>query len=398
MGGIGSAVGDLFGGAENNAGFTAKAAPIANPVTKAQLDTGYNTAQTALTGQQDLATALAAQNGMQNQSNVFGQQQNLANALQMQAQGQGPNPAQAQLAQNTAANTANQAALMAGQRGAGANAGLIARQAAMQGGANQQAAVGQQATLQAQQQLAAQQQLGQQQASMQGVAGNQVANQLAGQNAFTQSALGEQQNLYGAQGSFNNAQVGATGSQNSANSGMAQTNANNTGKVVGGLFSGAGSAFGMAKGGVVENPKLAAVANQNRFPNQAMSSEHQMIANIYHPEHFAHGGKVQAMVSPGEIYVPPSKVEKVASGQESPQEAGKKFQGKAEVKGDSLKNDKIPTKLEEGGIVIPRSILDSKSPEKAATKFLLDALKKHGGEKEQADFKSVLSKAAKGNK
>jgi ABC-type multidrug transport system fused ATPase/permease subunit len=73
----------------------------------------------ALQQQQNFLNALYQQpGGYLGQGNVFNQQQALANQLQQQTLGQGPNPAMAQLAQQTAANTANQAALMAGQRGA----------------------------------------------------------------------------------------------------------------------------------------------------------------------------------------------------------------------------------------------------------------------------------------
>src|ERR1700679_261280 len=92
-------------------------------VSQGQIDQSYQQNQQALQGQ----------NGLGNQSQVYGQLQGVAN-------GTGPNPAQAQLAQATGANTANQAALMAGQRGSAANVGLLARQAAQQGAANQQAA------------------------------------------------------------------------------------------------------------------------------------------------------------------------------------------------------------------------------------------------------------------
>ncbi len=98
--------------------------------------------------------------GLQGQQNqVYSQQQNLAQQLLNQSQGRGPNPAQAQLAQNTGQNVANQSALMASQRGAGSNVGLMARQAALQGANTQQNAIGQAATLGAQQQLQAQNQL-----------------------------------------------------------------------------------------------------------------------------------------------------------------------------------------------------------------------------------------------
>src|ERR1044072_7649053 len=77
--------------------------------------------------QQDFVDALTQQRALTHQFDVFGQQQNLANQLQGVANGTGPNPALAQLNQATGANVANQAALMASQRGTGANAGALAR-------------------------------------------------------------------------------------------------------------------------------------------------------------------------------------------------------------------------------------------------------------------------------
>lgn len=69
---------------------------------------------------------------------------------------------------------------------------------------------------------------------------------------------------------------------------------------------------------------------------------------------YAEGGKVPAMVSPGEIYLSPDKVHKVIHEGVDPAKIGHKFGGKAKVKGDSLKNDIIPEDLEEGGVVIDR--------------------------------------------
>jgi len=82
-------------------------------------------------------------------------------------------------------------------------------------------------------------------------------------------------------------------------------------------------------------------------------------------QQFAKGGKVPAMVSPGERYLPPKEVEKVAKGEKSPLKAGEKIPGKAKVKGDSLKNDTIPETLEEGGVVIPRHIMNKKNKDHA---------------------------------
>src|SRR5882757_654543 len=101
-------------------------ANIVNPVTGEQLANSYAGVSNSLGSQAQLLQALQAQNGLGNQSQVYGQLQGVAN-------GTGPNPAQAMLSQSTGQNVANQAALIAGQRGAGANAGMIARQAGMAG-------------------------------------------------------------------------------------------------------------------------------------------------------------------------------------------------------------------------------------------------------------------------
>lgn len=93
----------------------------------------------------------------------------------------------------------------------------------------------------------------------------------------------------------------------------------------------------------------------------------------------AKGGKVPAMLSPGELYIPPHKVHDVASGKEKASEAGKRVPGKAKVKGNSLKNDTFPTELEAGGVVIKRTEAQN---DKDAREFLLaikaDKEKKEG--------------------
>jgi hypothetical protein len=94
----------------------------------------------------------------------------------------------------------------------------------------------------------------------------------------------------------------------------------------------------------------------------------------------AEGGKVPALVSPGERYLPPKEVAKVVKGQKSPMEAGEKIPGKPKVGGakNSYANDTVPKTLEEGGIVLPRSVTQSKNPEWAAHKFVRDVMaKKH---------------------
>jgi hypothetical protein len=71
------------------------------------------------------------------------------------------------------------------------------------------------------------------------------------------------------------------------------------------------------------------------------------------------------MVSPGERYLNPDEVKKVVEEGANPLRIGKKVLGRPKVKGDSLKNDTVPVTLDEGGVVIPRHIMNKKSSEKA---------------------------------
>lgn len=374
MGGIANSIGNMFSGQSN---FHGQGADITNPLESGQQQAAYDTLTGALSGQQKLAQQLGQVGGIQNQQSVFGQQQQLANALQMQANGQGPNPAQAALAQSTAANTANQAALMAGQRGSGANAGLIARQAAQQGGANQQMAVGQGATMQAQQQIAAQQALASQQAQMQGVAQNQIGNQITGVGNYTNAAQANESSVQNALANYNNAKVGMAANMNNTNEAAIGGAEKITAGAIGGLANAAGGkAAAKAYGGKIEDPHMMKV--------------HQ----LWHGGNYADGGKVDVMVSPGEKYIEPDEAEAVAMGEKSIAQAGEKIPGTPKMSGDHLENDTVHKKLEAGGIVIPNSVMQSEDPVKEGTKFLMDALKKHGGKKEKSDFHAALKKAA----
>jgi hypothetical protein len=94
----------------------------------------------------------------------------------------------------------------------------------------------------------------------------------------------------------------------------------------------------------------------------------------------AEGGKVPAMLSPGERYLPPKEVKAVAKGEKSPMQAGEKIKGKPKVGGakNSYANDVIPKTLEEGGIVLPRSVTQAKHPQWEAHKFVSAILAKKG--------------------
>jgi hypothetical protein len=511
MGAIGGLLG-VSGGA-NGTGFAApQAANITNPVTQDQINNSYQGTQTALQQQQALVNALQAQNGIQNQSNVYNQLQGVAN-------GTGPNPAQAQLAQSTGANVANQAALMAGQRGSGANAGLIARQAAQQGANTQQQAAGQAATLQANQSLNA---LGQ----LQNVAGQQVSQQQAATGAVTGAQQQQQAALLGAQGQFNSASVANQAGVNQANAGLVSNEMTGQNNLIGNITGAAGSAImgtpkaGAEGGQVASMPRMmpgstskamyadgtqngpissvdynnqdnvdysqnqvqatptpaqnpintplppatpstsatapthlasffqnfsknqlnptssqsssltgtAAAGNaigkaigsglnalfgssssstpsyspSNSSSNSVPTADQQaaiMGAPGYvdsngHPNadamyqmmqapqgtatQMAKGGIVDGLVSPGEQYLPPKEAKDVAKGKKDPLSVGERIPGKPMYPGNDYRNDIVPKKLEEGGVVIPNKIMQSPNAHWEAMKFVHAAMAKSG--------------------
>lgn len=351
---------------------------IQAPVTGRQAQEAMSTSQDLINSQGQLVNALANQGGIQNQSDVYNQQQALAQQLALQAQGQGPNPALAQLNQATGQNVANQAALMAGQRGAGANAGLIARQAAQQGAGVQQQAVGQAAVMQAQQQLAAQQNLQQQQQMLAGLATTQVGQQVNAQQAQIANQQA-QQNAY--LQSIANANAARTGAAQLAQQGQQyqQSQLQNT---IGGVASGISPAIQtmltpktpapvkMAEGGNV-NPNQGGpeVARKENYAGRSKIGSLLM----------AKGGKVPALVSPGEVYLSPKQAEEAMAGKRSPL-SGEKIPGKAKVEGNSYANDTVEKTLSVGGIVIPRSVTKSKNPEESAKRFV-EAIKNKKGNK-----------------
>lgn len=319
-------------------------------------------AQLAPTTQYDYGSLLSS--GQAQGQQALGQQQgNLASeqALQQQllaqAAGQGPNPAQAALNQNTGVNVANQAALMANQRGGSANAGLLARQVGQQGAQTQQQAVGQGATLQAQQQLAAQQGA----AALQGQIGQQLTSQ---------QEVGNQ--LIGLGANSNNAQnSGLTGNYQMAqgiNSGNSQNNANAVSGLIGGAAKGVSSAAAgplaalfAAKGGEIHSGRVSYLDAPHFAQGGPVSQAGQFLMGGAAPM-MSKGGTVKAMVSPGEKVLPPNKV-----GSATPLKDAVPVPGKAKVKGDSLKNDVVPADLPEGAIVLPRSVTQHKdAPRKAA--------------------------------
>lgn len=192
-----------------------------------------------------------------NQGQIYGQQQSLAQALQQQMAGVGPNPAQSQFQGNVQNNIANAQGMIASQRGL--NPALAARMGVNAGTAANQQAANQAATLQAQQQLAAQGQLG-------GLYGQMQQGNI------------DQQKLY------NQANLGAQGLAQQTAAG----NAAIKGQLTGGLLNSAGGIGAAAIGGGAAHG--AFIGGNASVPGDSPKND-----------------TVPAMLSPGEIVIPRSK-------------------------------------------------------------------------------------------
>lgn len=354
VGGIGGFINGLFGGGGPDM------PNIVDPVTGQQITDATGQVVASQDQLQAFAHSLQGPNGVQIQQAVMGQLQDVAS-------GGGPNPAKAMLAESTGANVANQAALMAGQRGASSNVGLIARQAGQQGANIQQQAAGQGATLQAEQSLNALNQEG-------ALAGQVVGEQQNALLASNAAASANQANLLGAQGQYNTNITGGQGNVNTNNSTQQGQFIDAATKFGQGALSGLGAQS-------VYSGAPSAPSGSSRGPGSTMTfASGGKAVEGPHKSHVANflmmsgGGKVPAEVSPGEISLTPENVEKVLNGA-SPLDVGEKIPGKAKVKGDSKKNDTVPRTLEDGGVVIPRS--HAMSEEKAAL-FVHRAMAKKG--------------------
>ena len=335
----------------------------AQGITPEQLNAAIGTTGGAINQQQALANALAGQ-GMQG----MGSQSALTQALLQQMQGGGPNPAQAALANATGANVANQAALMAGQRGASANAGLMARQAAQQGAGIQQQAAGQGALMQAQQQLAAQN-------ALQNLAQTQIGQQAGAVGNLGNMALQNQ-----------GQQMGMMGSQNAANQAMQQASMKQGGGLLGGLINAAGGALA----GPVGSLFSSALGSAASAPTTATPG--MQFGGLGGNYKFANGGEVPSDYNAlHEIYHGGSYQPKMMEGGEVP--------GEPKVNYNTPKNDTVVAKLTPKEIVLPLSVTQSDDPANEAAKFVAAIMAKKGNPKmEENEFKAALKEAIKSRK
>lgn len=390
-------------GTENT--FQAAPAQIASGTNAGQIEGAYNNTQAALGNQNYLAGL-----GSSTMGQALNTQNGLANQLSLQAQGQGPNPAQAALNQSTGQNINAQAALMASQRGAGANAGATAENAARIGSGVQQQAVGQAATLQAQQQIAAQQQQAQ-------LAAQQYAETQGAIQANTVAQQNEQGILQNANQGYNNALTSGVGSANAANAQVAAGNQQAHSNMLGGLLSGASAALGglfahggevhpMAEGGymapapLVVQPEaiVTPMSAVGQYLNPQASAAPAMVAPMGAPEQAGYskqagklgetiggmggggGGMEQTMaggMDASEISAMPTMMAAKGGVAKKPlpmmgkNEALIARGGKVKADGkdqkavsgkDDYANDKVPALLSEGEVVIDLDTLNDKGP------------------------------------
>ena len=274
---------------------------------------------------------------------ALAQQQAFVQSLQAQMAGQGPNLAQEQLRQATSANQAMAAGMAASQKGI--SPALAQRQALMNQAAMQQQAAGQAGTLRAQQQLQAQ-----------GLLGQQLAQQ-------------QQQSL---QAQNINAQTAAQ-------------NAAIKGRIAGGTMSGIGAGLNMLpnlfKGSTAAAGTEGGIADYAGSIGEALGSTAAEALPLMEEAGplllAAHGGQVPTK-SAMFHHIMGTKPFMAAEGNMVP--------GKAEVKGDSPKNDNVPAVLSPGEIVIPRSIALHKNAPELAKKFVADTLKKNNFSQKEGYF------------
>jgi hypothetical protein len=84
----------------------------------------------------------------------------------------------------------------------------------------------------------------------------------------------------------------------------------------------------------------------------------------------AEGGKVPALVSPGEQYIPPKDVKKVIKEGKNPLSVGERIPGKPKFPGNDYRNDVVKKTLQSGGMVIPNEVMQSANPHISAMKFV----------------------------
>lgn len=384
MGAIGGMLG-LSGGAAGT-GFSAPhSANLITPTSTADLENSGNYSSQTMTAQQNLLAQLQGQGGIGNQNQIYGQLQGIAN-------GQGPNPAQAQYKQNVqqlAAQNAGQIASIKGLSPA-TQAALMAQQ---QSGAMQNAAAAG-ATNLANQQLGALNTAG-------NLANTQAANQIGQTNANTGAAQAQQGMYQQAASNFNNSQVSMANGMNAANAGLASKGMEGQQGMIGGALNGAAalladggevgaafssdgprSKFGQFLKGATANATSQS-ADTAQAPATGAAALQQGSSNLVQGLGRAFSRPGASPMMAGADTGASAAMLAANGGMTHDYRIGGNVQAKnskekAVKSGNSYANDKIPAVLSEGEVVIPRSVMQSKNPPAEAMKFVQAVMSKRG--------------------
>lgn len=290
----------------------------------------------------------------------------LTNQLQTEAAGGGPNPAQQQYLQNSQQIAQQQATNYAQNRSL--NPGLAARMAGNTAAQTGQAAAGNAAIQQAQQQLGAQSLLGSTIAQQE-----QAANQASGINAGV--AAGNQQ---AGEGVFSGLLGGAGAALAAAHGGEIQKDKNGKPRV---KLAMGGPVKMMAAGGPADNfgapaLQMPMMGSSSGFgfspPTPTLSLGTSGAAQPKSKVGSALSGaskNMQSTGSPAGQLAQFMGYARYAHGGMSMKKGGH-VPGKANVAGDSYKNDTVKAMLSPGEIVIPRTVAQAPDAPSRAAKFV----------------------------
>lgn len=364
-----------LGGGASGTGFAGPgSAGFIPTVSQQTINNASQYSADTMSQQQGLLQALQRQNGLNNQSQVYGQLQGVANGV-------GPNPAQAQYQQNIQSLAAQQQGALASIKGI--SPALQARLVAEQGSSAMQNAAAAGETNLMNQQLGAIGAAG-------NIAGTQATNQIGQTNANTAAAQNQQGLYQQAAANYNNSIGSMQGNINSTNAAFGTQQMQAQQKAIGGIANGLGAAFG-AQGGEVLSVAPAASGPQSTIGKffTGFGSAFDSDKNNGQTKDPLQGGVsnlIKSLKSAPAVIgnqagspIVSDSVAYAANGGMAANGGKVMAKGpaqKAVKSGNSYSNDKVPAMLSEGEVVIPRNIMQSADPARGAAQFVQAVLAK----------------------
>lgn len=403
-------LGSIGSGLGLNDQFQAQGSNVTSGTNAGELGNAASGANIGISQQRALANTLTPQ-----AQQAATAQTGLSYALANESLGQGPNPAQAAYNQNIQNIAKQQAGAIGSTKGI--SPALQAQLISQEGSSAMQNAAGQSATTAAQQQIAAQN-------SLQNLSANQIAQSQGAVQGLNNAQQNEQNILQGANTAFNNTLVAQTSNQNNVNSNTALANQQQANNILGGIGSAlssipiVGSLFakggdvkkiaGYADGGVIAPSTSAPQSYAGQWLNSSVNTsgpqtEATRPANIAQVDlSKAFGEKGNKSLNPsvpdnsdletsgyagadiggfgstgatGAADLGGGDIATMLAASGGPVKA-KNTKQKAVVKGDSLKNDKIPAMLSAGEFVIDKDTMQDKGPVGQMARTLAEHIRK----------------------